>query len=191
MRLETPRIAIRPWQANDLPAFAAINADPDVRRYYYPSLLTRAESDAVVESCTRHLADHGFGFLALERKADGALVGGAGLSWTDIVPGEPVIEIGWILAQQFWRQGYAREASLAWLAHGWSLGLRKIVGYTSEINAPSRALMEALGMRRDPADDFRDPTVPPDSPLAPHVLYKIGNPGGWKPTTCSPAGPPL
>lgn len=184
-------MTIRPWQANDLPAFAAINADPDVRRYYYPSRLTRAESDAVVESCMRHLADHGFGFLALERNADGALVGGAGLSWTDIVPGEPAVEIGWILARRFWRQGYAREASLAWLAHGWSLDLREIVGYTSEINLPSRALMAALGMRRDPAYDFRDPTVPPDNPLSPHVLYKIGIPGGGTAATCPPAGPPL
>jgi hypothetical protein len=33
-------------------------------------------------------------------------------------------------------------------------------------------------LRRDPADDFRDPTVPPDSPLSPHVLYKTDNPGG-------------
>jgi RimJ/RimL family protein N-acetyltransferase len=178
MRLETPRMTIRPWQVSDLPAFAAMNADPEVRRYYYPSLLTRAESDAVMESCMRHMDDHGFAFLALERKEDGAFIGGAGLSWTDIVPGELAVEIGWILARPFWRQGYAREASEAWLAHGWSLGLREIVGYTSEINLPSRALMEAVGMQRNPADDFRDPTVPPDSPLSPHVLYKIGNPGG-------------
>jgi RimJ/RimL family protein N-acetyltransferase len=178
MRLETPRMTIRPWQASDLLGFAAMNADPEVRRYYHPLLLTRTESDAVVESCLRHLHDHSFAFLALERKEDGAFIGGAGLSWTDIVPGESAVEIGWILARRFWRQGYAREASEAWLAYGWSLGLRKIVGYTSEINLPSRALMEALGMRRDPADDFRDHTVPPDSPLSPHVLYKIDNPGG-------------
>jgi RimJ/RimL family protein N-acetyltransferase len=178
MRLETPRMTIRPWQPSDLPAFAAMIADTEVRRYYHPSLLTRMESDAVMESCMQHLDRHGFAFLALERKEDRALIGGAGLSWTDIVPGEPAVEIGWILAYRFWRQRYAREASEAWLAHGWSLGLREIVGYTSEINLPSRALMEALGMRRDPADDFRDPTVPPDSPLSPHVLYRVGNPGG-------------
>jgi RimJ/RimL family protein N-acetyltransferase len=170
---ETERLIVRPWGDGDLPSLAAINADPEVRRFYYPALLTRPESDEMARSCRRHLDEHGFGFAALERKEDGALVGGAGLSWTDIVPGGPAIEIGWILAHRFWRQGYAREASLAWLAQGAALGLGRIVGYTSAINLPSRALMEALGMRRDPAEDFDDPTVPPDSPLAPHVLYRV------------------
>ncbi len=178
MRLDTPRLTMRPWQAQDLPAFAAINADPEVRRYYYPSLLTRAESDAVVDHCTRHLDRHGFAFLAVERREDGALIGGAGLSWTDDVPGGPVVEIGWILGRPFWRQGYAGEASRAWFAQGWSLGLGQIVGYTSAINQPSRAAMASLGMSYDPRDDFRDPTVPIDNPLSPHVLYRMHRPRG-------------
>jgi RimJ/RimL family protein N-acetyltransferase len=46
MRLETPRLLLRPWEGRDGPGFAAINADPEVRRYYYPSVLTPAETDA-------------------------------------------------------------------------------------------------------------------------------------------------
>ena len=176
MLLETPRLTIRPWLPRDRAPWADINADPAVRHFYYPALLTRQESDAEIAQCLRHLDEHGFAFLAVERRDDGALVGGAGLSWTDDLPGGPAIEIGWILAHRFWRQGYAREASRAWLAHGWSIGLDRIVGYTSAINHPSRALMEALGMSRDPADDFADPTVPPDDPLSPHVLYHIDRP---------------
>jgi len=176
MQLTTNRLIIRPWRPQDLPAWRAIQADPEVRRFYYPALLTPAEADATVEFCTRHLEQHGFAFLALERRSDGALVGGAGLSWTNDVPGGPMVEIGWILGQPFWRQGYASEASLAWFAHGWSIGLGEIVGYTSEINLPSRAAMEKLRMSRDPADDFRDPTVPVDDPLSPHVLYRIRRP---------------
>lgn len=177
MRLETDRLTIRPWQDEDRPGFAAINADDEVRRYYYPTLLTRLDSDAVVDDCLHHLTTHGFAFLALEERHTGDLVGGAGLSWTTDVPDGPMIEIGWILGRRFWRRGYAREASLAWFVHGWSLGFEDIVGYTSKINAPSRALMASLGMMHDPADDFLDPTVPPNHPLAPHVLYRIRNPG--------------
>ncbi len=176
MRLETDRLTIRPWQTADLPVFAEINADPEVRRFYYPAVLTRAQSDAVVEQCTQHLHDHGFAFLALERRENKALIGGAGLSWTNDVPGGPAVEIGWILGRAFWRQGYAREASLTWFTHGWSIGLDKIVGYTSEINHPSRRLMTALGMLHDPASDFPDPTVPGGNPLRPHVLHRIFNP---------------
>ncbi|MEI9996821.1 MAG: hypothetical protein WDM91_19665 [Rhizomicrobium sp.] len=36
--------------------------------------------------------------------------------------------------------------------------------------------MAALGMTRNPVDDFFDSTVPADDPAAPHVLYRIGNP---------------
>jgi len=177
VRLTTSRLTIRPWTPGDLAPWAAIQRDPEVKRFYYPAILSRSESDATIERCMAHLAQFGFAFLALERREDGAFVGGAGLSWTNEVPDGPAVEIGWILGRAFWRQGYAREASLAWFAHGWSIGLTEIVGYTSEINHPSRAIMESLGMTRDPADDFADPTVPPDDPLSLHVLYRIAAPG--------------
>lgn len=176
MHLKTERLLIRPWHADDLADFARINADPEVRRYYYPALLTRAQSDAIVEQCTTHLAKHGFAFLAVERNADRKLIGGAGLSWTNDVPGDPCIEIGWILGRSFWRQGYAKEASQAWITHAWSLGVKEIVGYTSATNSPSRALMTSLGMSHDPAEDFPDPTVPADNPLSPHVLFRLKKP---------------
>jgi RimJ/RimL family protein N-acetyltransferase len=177
MQIETDRLLIRPWTTSDLPAFAEINADPAVRRYYYPSILTRIQSDRVIEECMRHLREHRFAFLATARKEDGVLMGGTGISWTHDVPGDPTVEIGWILGRPFWRQGYARESGLAWFAHAWSLGLTEIIGYTSEINTPSRAQMEALGMIRDPREDFADPTVPTGNPLSPHVLYRLQNPG--------------
>ncbi len=175
--IPTPRLVIRAWTPRDLAPWAAIQRDPEVKRFYYPAILSRRKSDTTIERCMSHLAQYGFAFLALERREDGALIGGAGLSWTDDVPGGPAVEIGWILGRAFWRQGYAREASLAWFAHGWSIGLTEIVGYTSVINTPSRAVMELLGMTRDPADDFADPTVPTDNPLSPHVLYRIAAPG--------------
>ncbi len=173
MQLETGRLVIRPWADHDLEAFASINADPDVRRYYYPALLTRAESDKVVEECMEHLRKHGFAFLATERKEDGVLIGGTGLSWTNDVPGGPAIEIGWILGKPFWRQGYARETGQAWFAHARTLGINEVIGYTTATNLPSRAQMEALGMIRNPAEDFDDPTVPDGHLLRPHVLYRM------------------
>jgi RimJ/RimL family protein N-acetyltransferase len=178
MQIETERLLIRPWTKNDRPIFSEINADAEVRRYFYPTVLTRAQSDKVVDACQAHLEEHGFAFLAVERKEDGSFIGGAGLSWSHDVPGPPVIEIGWILGRPFWRQGYARETGLAWVAHAWSIALDQIIGFTSQINTPSRAQMEALGMTRSPADDFADPTVPRDNPLSPHVLYRLKNPFG-------------
>ncbi len=44
--------------------FAAINADAEVRRYYYPSILSPAEMDELIDAEIDHLHRNGFGFLA-------------------------------------------------------------------------------------------------------------------------------
>lgn len=40
MFIETPRLRLRPWEERDIAPFAAANADPEVRRYYFPDILT-------------------------------------------------------------------------------------------------------------------------------------------------------
>lgn len=178
--IETPRLLLRPWQGRDRAPFAAVNADPAVRRYYYPSLLSAGESAAVLDAAMTGFAADGFGFLAVERKSDGALIGGAGLSRPGPeVPGDDQVEIGWILGQAYWRQGYATEASLAWLDAGWRrFGLDTVIGYTSAVNMGSRRTMERVGMRHVPEADFDDITVPVGDALRPHVLYRIDRPAG-------------
>ncbi|WP_202964619.1 GNAT family N-acetyltransferase [Inquilinus limosus] len=179
MRLETPRLILRPWEDRDRAGFAAVNADPEVRRYYYPSVLTPAETDAVIDEAMAALAQDGFGFVAVERKEDGALVGGAGLSRPGPeVPGRHPAEIGWILGRAFWRQGYATEIGRACLDAAWTrFGLPAVIGYTSAINTPSRRAMERLGLAHVAGGDFEDVTVPPGDPLRPHVLYRMARPG--------------
>lgn len=175
MRVETERLLLRPWRTADRLPWAAINADPEVRRYYWPALLTQDESDAIIADCQEELEAQGFGFIAAERRTDGALVGGIGFSCTDdTIPGGPQIEIGWIFGRPYWGQGLAFEAASACLA--WAPGKlpeTQVVGYSSAINTPSRRLMEKLGMRRDPTEDFDDVTVPQGNPLRPHVLYRL------------------
>jgi len=176
MRLETPRLLLRPWEDRDRAGFSAINADPEVRRYYYPSVLTPAETDVLLDEAMAGLEADGFGFVAVERKVDGALIGGAGLSRPGPeVPGEHPAEIGWILGRVFWRQGFATEIGRACLDAAWArFGLPAVIGYTSAINTPSRRAMERLGLTH--VADFEDVTVPPGDKLRPHVLYRIGRP---------------
>ena len=178
MRIETPRLILRGWEDADREDFAAINADPEVRRYYYPSVLTPAETGAVIDAATAAAVREGFGFLAVERKVDGALVGGAGLSRPGPeVPGGHPAEIGWILGRSFWLQGYATEIARACFAVAWTdYDLPYVIGYTSAINTPSRRLMERLGMTYVTDADFEDVTVPEGHVLRPHVLYRKDRP---------------
>ncbi len=179
LTLETSRLLLRRWRDSDRVPFSAINADEQVRRYYYPSLLTAQETDELIDEADRHLAREGFGFLAVERKADKVLLGGAGLSRPGAeVPGNFSLEIGWILGRAHWRQGYATEISHRWLDFAWlQLRAECVIGYTSCINDPSRRAMRKIGMTRVEDGDFDDVTVPPGHILRPHVLYRIDRPG--------------
>lgn len=181
LELRTERLLLRRWRDEDREPFAALNADPAVMEHF-PDPLVREESDALAARIEREFERHGFGLWALELRG-GGFIGFAGLA---VPPFEahftPAVEVGWRLARSAWGNGYATEAGRAALAFGFErLGLAEIVSMTAVGNARSRAVMERLGMTRDPADDFEIPTLPPGDPLRAHVLYRIGPsqvPGG-------------
>jgi RimJ/RimL family protein N-acetyltransferase len=86
----------------------------------------------------------------------------------------PCLEVGWRLAFAHWGRGYATEAARRVLAHGFGpLGRTEIVSFTTRGNRRSRAVMEQLSMRHDPADDFLHPSLPEGHPQRPHVLYRL------------------
>ena len=68
--LETERLIMRGWREEDLAPFAALNADPIVMEFF-PSTLTRQESDALVVRITAQLDTLGYGLWALEVDRDG------------------------------------------------------------------------------------------------------------------------
>jgi ribosomal-protein-alanine N-acetyltransferase len=89
-------------------------------------------------------------------------------------PFTPALEVGWRLAAHAWGHGYATEAGNASLQHAFdAIKVDEVVSMTSVSNTPSRAVMERLGMTRDPDDDFDHPRVPDGSPLRRHVLYRL------------------
>tara|TARA_R100000789_G_scaffold29060_1_gene32541 strand:+ start:138 stop:749 length:612 start_codon:yes stop_codon:yes gene_type:complete len=174
IELETPRLRLRAWHDADLDYLHELCSDPLVMRYF-PKLLSCDECAAVMARSRMHFARFGFGFWALELKSDGRFIGIAGLSWSRLpLPFCPVVEIGWRLAHEHWGQGIAREAAEASLACGFDqLQLPEVVAYTAAINDPSLTLMQALGMRHEPEDDFDHPMISEGDPLRPHVLYRM------------------
>jgi ribosomal-protein-alanine N-acetyltransferase len=176
--ISTPRLLLRPWREEDLEPFAAMNADPRVMEYF-PKPLTRAESEAAIERHWRHFERHGFGVWSVEVPGVAPFVGRVGMSVFEAdVPFAPCVEIGWRLAFEHWGKGYATEAARAAVDFGFgTLGLHQIVAFTVPANVRSRAVMERLGMTRDPADDFDHPDIPPGHPLRRHVLHRLRRPG--------------
>lgn len=172
--IDTERLHLRPWRYFDRASFAAMNADPEVMEFF-PATLTEAESDALVDRIRAQFDEHGFGLWALEVRGRGEFIGFTGLAiQTFDAPFNPSVEIGWRLARSAWGKGYATEAATAAITDGFErVGLESIVSLTAATNVRSQAVMERLGMTRDPAEDFDHPRVPEGSPLRRHVLYRL------------------
>jgi ribosomal-protein-alanine N-acetyltransferase len=169
--ISTERLRLRRWIQSDRLPFAEMSADPRVMEHF-PSVLSRAESDAMVDRIEVHFEHNGFGLWAVEVREHSPFIGFVGLS----VPSfeahfTPCVEVGWRLASQFWGRGYATEAARAAVQFGFGpLALREIVSFTVPENERSRLVMDRLGMTHDLADDFDHPAQPDRRR---HVLYRL------------------
>jgi RimJ/RimL family protein N-acetyltransferase len=174
--LPSGRICLRQWREEDRDAFAAMNSDARVMEFFLHRL-SRVESDAMVDGIHKDFSERGFGLWAVEVPDVAPFIGFAGLA----VPGfsahfTPCVEIGWRLTFEHWGRGYATEAARLALGYGFgTLALSEVVSFTSATNHRSRAVMERIGIRRDPAEDFDHPKLPEGHPLRRHVLYRLGS----------------
>jgi RimJ/RimL family protein N-acetyltransferase len=172
---------MRGWQLSDREPFAALNADPRVGEHF-PGTMSRDASDEFVDRIERHWQEAGWGLWAVEVPGRASFIGYVGLWPADYLFGTPMVEVGWRLAHAYWGHGYATEAALKSLAFGFeTLGLDEIVSFTVPQNIRSRAVMDRIGLHRDPADDFDNPRVDPVRypQLVRHVLYRISS-DEWK-----------
>lgn len=172
--IKTKRLILRQWEESDLAPFAALNADPRVREFF-PSILSREESDQEAKLCSDQIANHGWGFWAVSLIETQEFIGLIGLKNVHFAAHfTPAVEIGWRLAYDHWGKGYAQEGARAALAYGFeTLRLDQIVSFTTLNNIRSRAVMEKIGMSHQSLDAFDHPRLPEGHPLKKHVLYRL------------------
>jgi RimJ/RimL family protein N-acetyltransferase len=173
--IRTARLVMRRWRDADRDAYATLNADPEVMRYF-PATLDRAASDASIDRIEDLFDANGFGLWALEVAATGEFIGFTGLNpMPDGVPGAGGMEVGWRLARRAWHQGFATEAATAAVdvAFG-GVGLDQLWSMTAVLNRPSQAVMIRLGMQ--PHTCFDHPKLAIGHPLRPHVAYRLEPP---------------
>jgi RimJ/RimL family protein N-acetyltransferase len=170
--IRTDRLLMRRWQESDRAPFAALNADPEIMRYF-PAMLDRGESDAFVDRIEARFDQQGFGLWALELAETGEFLGYTGLNpLPDGVPGANGMEVGWRLARTAWHQGYATEAARAAVDVALrAVGLPAVWSMTAVLNVPSIAVMRRIGMTE--VTRFDHPRIPDGHPLRPHVSYYL------------------
>lgn len=163
--ITTDRLVLRLPAADDVEAYAAMVADPEVNRYVGGSALARPENAfRSLGWLIGHWHLRGYGpWLVTERTTD-ALVGRVGgyfpLDW-------PAPEIAWTLARPFWSKGYAREAALAAraavLTH---LAPERLVSLVATENERSANLARRLGCTAAETREIEDfPCIVFEHPL--------------------------
>ncbi|WP_296721745.1 GNAT family N-acetyltransferase [Erythrobacter sp.] len=177
-RHETARLILRDWRDDDWAAFWEATNTPAVMRW----LGGVADADvraAAQDRLIGYRRDFGHTFWAVERKADGALLGFCGLKRSN-QPGGPqgMMEVGWRLREDAWGQGYAREAAAASLDLAFGrFGADEVIALTVQGNTASWGLMLRLGMERRLDLDFASADFDPDNPVI--IAYSI-TPEKWR-----------
>ncbi len=107
--LTTPRLALRKIRPDDLEFIAEMLLDRQVTRFY-PQPFTRPEAEAWLQRIFERYERDGYAFWLAENSATGQPIGQAGLL-DQVVENETLLEIGYMIHPQHWRQGYAHEAT--------------------------------------------------------------------------------
>jgi RimJ/RimL family protein N-acetyltransferase len=134
---------LREWRESDLDAWAAMYADPEVTRYL-GGPIDRQEAWARLAMHAGQWALRGYGTWAVQRLADGAFLGRAGL-WRP--EGWPGVEVTWAFTRAAWGHGYATEAGAAQLDYAWRVvGLPAVVALIHPDNSASMRVARRLGL---------------------------------------------
>ena len=142
--IETERLRLRMFRADDLDNLAALLADPDVMRYVEDGQpKERDVAEKALNSIIAHWKREGFGRWAVEEKASGQFIGFGGLRSLNGTP-----EVVYHMAPAYWGKGYGTELCRAALLFGFDQrGFDRIVAIAKPDNAASIHVMEKLGMK--------------------------------------------
>jgi RimJ/RimL family protein N-acetyltransferase len=162
-RIETERLILRAFRAEDLEPLAAMWAEPEVVRYIGGQALSREDTWRRSLAACGQWPFTGFGYWIAELKSDGRFVGQLGFAdfkreMEPSIEGEP--ELGYVFSPIMHGQGIAHEACKAALE--WADAMLDSTSYAAIIspeNTASIRLAEKLGFERQPDGIYRGETI--------------------------------
>ena len=159
LRLETERLILRQWRADDFEPYARICADPEVMRYLNKEgkPLTRLETWRHLAFLIGHWHLLGYGHWAVEERASGHLLGRIGFLNPE---GWPGFEIGWTLGREYWGRGYAIEGARRALRYAFTeMGRDHVISLIHSENKASMKVAERLGEKLEGKTKVNDVPV--------------------------------
>lgn len=145
--LRTERCIVREMTTEDVDSFYEIYKDPSITAYMeglYPA------KEQEVEYIKKYIKNiYGFfeyGLWSIQEKKSGKIIGRAGISWREETG---MVELGYVIAKSYQRQGYAFEVCSAILQYAKEeLGIEQIAAYIKEENNASKALCQKLQFKK-------------------------------------------
>jgi ribosomal-protein-alanine N-acetyltransferase len=166
--LETERLILRHLIPDDLDDLFALYSDPQVRRYFPEGTLTCEQTREELEWFLSYYPEHPeLGLWATIHKQTNNFIGRCGLlTWTIDQCDE--VEIAYMLAKAYWRQGLGTEAAQAIRDYGFEqLQLSRLICLIDRDNQASIGVAGKIGMtfEKEGRDD-----------QGPFLLYSIAKP---------------
>ena len=152
--IHTERLVLRPVDPADLAAAVAIQGDPRTCRFRPGGPSSPAETAAQLDFWLDHWRVHGFGYWAITRPGEGAVLGFGGLQLGEF-DGTRYLNLYYRLRPGAWGNGYAPE--MAGAALDWAGAERPDLPVwiiTTIDNDPARRVADKLGFTEFRQDEY-------------------------------------
>lgn len=155
--LETHRLILRHQMPEDLDSLYALYCDPEVKRYIPDAPQTYQEAKEEMEWFLHgHPKQPQLGLWATIHKETNRFIGRCGLlPWT--IDGREEVEVAYLLAKEYWRQGLGTEIGQAIAQYAFEqLHLTRLICLIDPENVASLRVACKLGMEfeKEHEDDY-------------------------------------
>ena len=149
--LETSRLLLRPLELSDADDMFVMDNNPSVHKYLWQNpTQTIEETIKTIEYVRSQYERNKIGRFATIIKETGKFIGWTGIKFVHdhIENGNTnFYDYGYRLNEKFWNNGYATEASIAWLDYGFNqMNIQIMNAYTHSGNGASNHILQKVGM---------------------------------------------
>lgn len=156
---ETPGLILRHLNLDDVEELAAIYTDPVVMRFFSGTYTYESTKQWLEERVFKCYQQKGWGLWATIYKMENKLIGRCGLI-PQLVNGQEEVEIGYLLAKEYWGRGLATEAACVSRDYGFEkLGANRLISLIDPDNIASQQVAKKVGLTYEKDTNMWNKTV--------------------------------
>lgn len=143
---KTKRLKIRTFASEDIDNLHSLLSNPNVMRFYPQPLDLEASKKWLNKNVERHEKE-GHGLWVVTEKEDNQFIGQCGLV-TQRVENSKYVEVGYMIDEPFWNQGYATEAAIGAIQYARDvLGIKEVIALIDRSNIASENVAKKAGLK--------------------------------------------